>query len=172
MERRRPASRCAAVPFLSDIFGETGNVTATQECARALLIFAYGLVIVRLAGRRVFGKWSALDIIVSIIVGSNLSRALTGGAALFGTILATTLLMGMHWLLAQIAVRSRPLSYLIEGRPVELAKDGVPSSELRRHAISQSDLGEALRQSGLESVENARRVTLEPSGRITVLKRK
>jgi hypothetical protein len=80
--------------LMNTLFGETGNVTALQECARAILILAYGLAILRLAGRRIFGRWSALDIIVSIIVGSNLSRALTGNAPLLGTIAATTVLIG------------------------------------------------------------------------------
>jgi hypothetical protein len=38
------------------------------------------------AGRRVFGRWAALDIVVAIVVGSNLSRALTGAAQLGGTL--------------------------------------------------------------------------------------
>lgn len=83
------------------LFGPQGHPLWWQECARAALIFAYGLALVRIAGRRVFGKWSALDIIVSVIVGSNLSRALTGSAPLFGTLAATTLLMALHWVLAQ-----------------------------------------------------------------------
>ena len=60
------------------IFGPLGHLTWWQECNRALVVFIYGLAIMRVAGRRVFGKWAALDIIVSVIVGSNLSRALTG----------------------------------------------------------------------------------------------
>ncbi len=67
------------------IFGRDDAVDTAQLVARACLIFVYGLVLVRLAGRRVFGRWSALDIIVSIVVGSNLSRALTGNAPLLGT---------------------------------------------------------------------------------------
>ncbi len=142
-----------------------------QECARALLIFVYGLAIVRLAGRRVFGKWSALDIIVSIIVGSNPSRALTGSAALFGTIAATTVLMVVHWVLARMAAQWPAWSHFLEGRAVDLSKEGSLSPAVQRHAISEADLGEALRQSGLESADAARRITLEPSGRINVLKR-
>lgn len=54
------------------------GTTWSQDCARAVLVFICGLVLVRIAGRRVFGQWSALEIVVSIIIGSNLSRALTG----------------------------------------------------------------------------------------------
>jgi uncharacterized membrane protein YcaP (DUF421 family) len=160
------------MPSLGDIFGETGHVGAAQECARALVIFVYGLAIVRVAGRRVFGKWSALDIIVSIIVGSNLSRALTGSAALFGTMAATAVLMAVHWVLARMAAQWPAWSRLLEGQAIELSQGGSLSHAVQRHAISEADLSEALRQSGLENAAAARRITLEPSGRITVLKGK
>ena len=62
------------------LFGPTGHITAAQECARTVIVFAYGLLVVRIAGRRLFGKWGALDIIVSLVVGSSLSRAMTGNA--------------------------------------------------------------------------------------------
>lgn len=153
------------------VFGTTDQVSWAQECARAVLIFAYGLVLVRIMGRRLFGKWAALDIVVSIIIGSNLSRALTGAADLFGTLLATTLLVALHWLLAQGAARVRRLSRLLEGAPVGLAQDGRTDERTRRRCgISEADLHQALREAGVEEVAATRRVVLEPSGKINVLK--
>lgn len=154
------------------LFGEPGHLSVLQECARALLIFFYGLLLVRLAGRRIFGKWGALDIIVSIVVGSNLSRALTGGAPLLGTMAATTLLIALHWVLAHLAARSPAVSHAVEGRAVALTDaNGVNSKMQVRHAVTEADLNEALRQTGIERVEDARQLTLEPSGKITVLKK-
>jgi uncharacterized membrane protein YcaP (DUF421 family) len=158
---------------LDTIFGAGEHLTWWQECARAILIFAYGLVLVlvRVAGRRLFGKWSALDIIVSIIIGSNLSRALTGNAPLWGTLAATTLLVGLHWILAQAAARSPRLSRVLEGHGIRLAIEGeADRAAFLREAVSEKDLHEALRQSGVEDVTQTRLVTLEPSGTITVLK--
>jgi uncharacterized membrane protein YcaP (DUF421 family) len=154
------------------VFGSGSDLAWHQECARAALIFVYGLALVRIAGRRIFGRWSALDIVVSIVIGSNLSRALTGGAPLWGTLAATTLLVALHWVLARLVVSSPGFSRIVEGRPAELARHGaVRGSALGRHAVSQADLGEALRQAGVEDIAAARIVTLEPSGKITVLKR-
>ena len=48
--------------WINNIFGGAAPIGWAQECARAALIFFYGLALVRLAGRRVFGKWAALDI--------------------------------------------------------------------------------------------------------------
>jgi len=118
--------------LLSTIFGETGNLTIAQECARAVLILIYGLAILRIAGRRIFGKWSALDIIVSIIVGSNLSRALTGSAPLLGTIAATTVLVGLHWVLARVAAHRQPSRASSKARPSSSAAT-APLLPRRRH---------------------------------------
>jgi uncharacterized membrane protein YcaP (DUF421 family) len=161
----------SALPFGVAIFGAQGHLLWWQECMRAIVIFIYGLALVRIAGRRVFGKWAALDIIVAIIIGSNLSRALTGNAPMGGTLAASTLLMVLHWILAQLAARSTRVSHLVEGTPRTLAQDGrLRRSALLRDSISQHDLEEALRQSGVEHVENAKLIVLEPSGKITVLK--
>jgi uncharacterized membrane protein YcaP (DUF421 family) len=153
------------------VFGNGPNLAWYQECARAALIIVYGLALVRIAGRRIFGKWSALDIVVSIVIGSNMSRALTGSAQLWGTLAATTLLVALHWVLARLVASSPALSRIIEGGAIELARHGAPTPSVReRYAISQSDLAEALRQSGVDDIAAARAITLEPSGKITVLK--
>ncbi len=157
--------------WINNIFGGAAPIGWAQECARAALIFFYGLALVRLAGRRVFGKWAALDIIVSIVIGSNLSRTLTGNAPLFGTLAATTLLFALHWILAHAATRFAPLSTMLEGRAVILAEGGrARSGALHRNAITQADLEEALRGAGLNDLGQTRLLMLEPSGKITVLK--
>ena len=157
--------------FLS-IFGSGKDLSVAQECARAALVLAYGLLTVRVVGRRIFGKWSALDIVVSIVIGSNRSRALTGSAQLLGTLVATTVFLLLHWLLAHLAARFPAVSRLLEGQAITIFKEGKADHGARlRHSVSEADLDEALRQSGVTSVNDARQVTLEPSGKITVLKR-
>ena len=158
--------------FLTIVFGAENEANWAQLCARAVLILAYGLMIVRFAGRRLFGKWSALDIVVSVIIGSSLSRALTANAPLGGTLAATTLLIVLHWLLAQAAARHEGAARLLEGHGIRLAENGeIDHGKLHREAVSASDLAEALRQSGVEDVAQTRLVALEPSGRITILKK-
>jgi uncharacterized membrane protein YcaP (DUF421 family) len=156
---------------LEMIFGAGPDLTWWQECNRAVLIFIYGLILLRVAGRRMFGRWSALDIVGSIIVGSNLSRALTGNAPFWGTLAATTFLVMLHWVLAHLVARSPRLSRLVEGHGVKLAVDGqLDRRSVLRAAVSEKDLNEALRASGVQDLSKTRLVTLEPSGKITVLK--
>lgn len=154
------------------VFGAGRDLSAGQECARAALIFTYGLLLVRISGRRTFGKWSALDIVVSIILGSSLSRALTGGAPLGGTLVACTVLLLLHWLAAQAAARSPRLASLLEGRPVVIVQDGAVLEGPRlRHGVTSADLEEALRQSKMDAVRMAETLILEPSGKLSVQQR-
>jgi uncharacterized membrane protein YcaP (DUF421 family) len=167
-----PGTALAALISASHEVGTVQPIGAVaQECARAALVFGYGLLLVRIVGRRVFGRWAAIDIVVSIMVGSNLSRALTGNSPLFPTLAATTLLMFLHWLLAQAAARSPAMSRLFEGRARVLGRNGqVEHRRDLRTAISDADLEEALRQAGVERADQTRLLVLEPSGKISVLK--
>lgn len=159
--------------MIDDLFGTASHITPLQECARAALIFVYGLLLVRLAGRRVFSRWGALDIIVAIVIGSNFSRAMTGNAPLFGTLAANTLLVGLHWVLARAAATSPTWSRLLEGTAVRLATNGkLDAAQMVRQGMSRADLDEALRGAGLQSERTTEAIVLEPSGKISVLKGK
>ena len=156
---------------ITDLFGPDGHVNWWQECDRALVVFVYGLAMVRLSSRRVFGSWGALDTIVAIVVGSSLSRVLTGTASVGGTLAATTLLMGLHWVLGKAVAHSDRASKLLEGSAKELARDGkLERAAMLRASISRNDIDEALRQSHIEHLADTRLVMIEPSGKITVLK--
>lgn len=156
------------------IFGGAKDITVLQECARAALIFFYGLVMLRLSGRRTFAQMSAVDLVISIVVGSNLSRAMTGGAPLLGTLAAVALLVALHLMLAYAVARHSGFARLVEGTPILLAHNGVVDERARlRCKISQADLAEALRMhgvDGLAELERTRKLVLEPSGKISVIK--
>ena len=153
------------------VFGVMQHVAWWQECLRAILAFVYGLVILRCTGRRTFAAWSAIDIIVSIVFGSSMSRMITGSAPMPGTFAAMSLLIFLHWLTARGVAVSRKLSLLLEGPPIEITRSGMLDATARlKQSVSQSDLEEALRGSGIESIEQARLIVVEPSGKISVLK--
>ncbi len=149
------------------IIGAEAPLTWWQESARAVLIFAYGLLLVRLLGRRAFARWAALDIVVAIIAGSSLSRALTGNASLIATMVATALMMLLHRLGALAAASSRRVSWLVEGRPLHLLTEGrLNRARARRLGVSEPDLAEAARRVGLNRAEEgAAAVHLLPTDR-------
>jgi uncharacterized membrane protein YcaP (DUF421 family) len=156
-----------------EVFGVEGHLTVAQECARAAAVVACGLFLVRCAGRRVFGKWAALDIVIAIVVSSNLSRALTGNAPFIGTLIATALMIALHWLLAHLSARYSFWSFLTEGRTVRLGTHGsLQIKTLYRHGVTGNDIAEVLRQSATSDVGEVEAMFLEPSGKIVIVKRR
>jgi uncharacterized membrane protein YcaP (DUF421 family) len=162
--------------MLDAIFGGMKDLTLGQECARAVLCFFYGLIMLRLSGRRTFAHMSAIDLVISIIVGSNLSRAMTGGIPFWSTLASVAVLVGLHVIVAHIVARSPKAARWVEGRPIFLCTDGLIDDEARlRSKISMADLDEALREKGLDgldAIDQAKRLVLEPSGKISVVKKK
>jgi uncharacterized membrane protein YcaP (DUF421 family) len=155
-------------------FGTQSHLSTAQEAARAALIFAYGLVLFRVSGPRMFGQWSALDFVITILVGSALARAITGGAPLLGTMVAAAVLAGLHVGLARWVAHSSKLALLIEGRASVLIDHGrIDHGARKRNMISEADMREALRQEGIdgeEHIDNVKVMMLEPSGKLSVIK--
>ena len=162
----------AARDALHRVIGpDTAHLDPWQASARATIIFFVGVFYIRLVGARTFGRGSPLDIVGAVIIGANLSRALTGSAGFVPTLTATLVLVGLHWAVQRLCHRFPPLSRLLKGEPVDLVRDGlVEERALRRDAISRHDLDEALRDKGLESTADVRRAVLERSGQISVIR--
>lgn len=154
------------------LIGPDEHASPLQMCARVVILFVFGLVCIRIAGRRTFAQASPLDIIVAIVVGSNISRIMTGKASFFGGLAATLLLVVLHRVVAMVTLRSELLNKLIKSPATDLVRDGVMDLDvMKRHAISEDDLKEGLRLKSVDSVTEVKRATLEGGGEISVIKK-
>ncbi|MBN8808266.1 MAG: DUF421 domain-containing protein [Sphingomonas sp.] len=149
---------------------DDGTPSIAQFCARALILFFYGLLCIRIAGRRTFSNLSPLDIIVAVVVGSNVSRAMTGKAPFVPALAATLLFVILHRVIAMATVRSNFLSKFVKGSAVTLLRGGEPDRQaMLRHHISDDDLLEGLRMEQLENPADAELATMERGGKISVI---
>jgi len=157
-----------------EIFGKQNHLSLAQECARAVAVFFYALLMLRLSGRRTFAHWSALDIVVSFIIGSALGRAMTGSAPFPGTLAAVAAIVLLHILIGHLVARNRTIARWAEGDAITLVDHGLVHDEARkRHMIALPDLQQAMREEGLDwpgGLANIKRMTLEPNGKISVVK--
>ena len=106
------------------IGGNAMTITWWQMACRGVFVFVFGLILVRLGGRRVFGRYTSFDIVLGVILGSTLSRAITGNAKLFPTLFTAALLVSLHWLIVELSSRSKQLATLFRGTRILLVKDG------------------------------------------------
>ena len=144
---------------------------AGQMALRALLTFIVTITVVRLGDKRLFGQGTAFDIIVAIMIGSIMSRAITGASPLLATWVAGAVLVGLYWLLAALAYRISWFGPLVKGHPVLLIDNGqLQRDAMRESGVTQMDLEQALRTPGVEpSFSEVQRAYLERDGSISVV---
>ncbi len=141
--------------------------------ARCVVVFVAAVIVGRLADRRAFGQNAAFDMMLAVVLGSVLSRAINGHAAFFPTLGVGVVLVMLHRLLAMIAVRWHWFSRVTKGSAVLLVKNGRKQGPaMLRYNITSDDLLENLRLSGnLEDIPVIAEAWLERNGRISVVPR-
>ncbi|MGZ3274122.1 MAG: DUF421 domain-containing protein [Caulobacteraceae bacterium] len=149
---------------------DDGQKTALQLSVRALVLLAFGVICVRIAGRKTFAQASPLDIIVALILGSNLSRMMIGNAEFWPSLAATLTLVVASRLLAIATLRWSFLASWIKCSPVVLVRDGVMDLRaMHANGISEADLAEGMRMEQSETLQDVRLATLEGGGKISVV---
>jgi len=159
---------------IHDFIGsDAGTITWWQMSIRAILIFASALILIRFSRKRVFGKNTSFDIVLGVILGSILSRALTGNARFFPTLAAAITLVALHMLLSRLAFRNRWLGHLVKGTDNQLGKEEeIQWEAMKRSSIIQHDLQEAARIKGsVMDLDKVRAAFIERSGDISVIKK-
>ena len=149
---------------------DADKLSIWQMGLRAAVIYVAALMMVRLADERRFvGKYAAFDVILSIIFGSTLSRAINGTSAFFESIFAGLVLVVMHWLFSTIAFRSTKLEKYIKGKPQLLIENGqLCHKTMQACHITKEDLVSTLRlkcQTG--ELTQVQRACLERNGDIS-----
>jgi uncharacterized membrane protein YcaP (DUF421 family) len=160
--------------FFETVLGtEAKDLKFWQTMLRALIIYIIGLIIIRIGKKRLFSRNTAFDVILGIIIGSVLSRAINGNAPFLGTLTAGLLLVLIHWAFAAISLRSRSFGKLIKGKEDVLIQDGeVKWDVVQQHDLSKNDLKESMRlNASTEDFSQIQLATIERNGNISFLKK-
>lgn len=157
--------------MLDTVLGQKDQIEWWQMGVRAVIIFIVALIIIRAGDRRIFGKTAALDIVLGIILGSVLSRAITGNAPFCPAIFASIVLMDPHWLVAYLAFHFHSFGKLIKGREIQLVRFGnIEKEAMAKTKITEHDLAEAWRQNSIEDILKVRNAYIERNGNIYITK--
>jgi len=159
---------------LSSFFGHGEMINAWQMSARAILIFFVTLVLIRIGGVRIYGKKSAFDIIIMIIMGAVLARGIVGASRLDSAIAASTCMIIIHRVLAWLCIKSRTMEIIIKGKArVIFQNQEILKNNLAKESLSESDFLQSLRletkNSTPDEIETA---FMETNGRISFVSKK
>lgn len=141
--------------------------------ARAGIVYAALLVMVRVSGKRTVGQFTPFDLLVVMLLSESVSNALsaTDNSVTGGLILAGTLVL-LNMLLAVAGSRSRKVEEISEGTPVLVGRDGKLFEDvLRRERVGVGEVEKALRESDCE-LADLKFAFLESDGRFSIQKKK
>jgi uncharacterized membrane protein YcaP (DUF421 family) len=150
---------------------DTDSLTVWQMAFRAFLVYGASLILVRIGEKRLIGENTAFDFILGIILGSVLAGAVTNEELFFPFIIAGTVLVLLHWLMARIAFYSDAFGTLVKGEGVTLVEDGeILWDAMTNAAVTEDDLELGLRKRGeTTDVSKIRLARLERNGDISVI---
>ncbi|HEX6592024.1 MAG TPA: YetF domain-containing protein [Moraxellaceae bacterium] len=140
---------------------------------RAVVVYLFLLVLLRLTGKRQIGELSPFDLVLLLILSNAVQNSMNAGDnSLIGGLISATVLILLNYGIGQLTFRSRKLEGLIEGRPQLLIHNGqVYQDVLARNQLTQQELETALRQNGCTEVEEVKLAVLEDNGHISVIPR-
>jgi uncharacterized membrane protein YcaP (DUF421 family) len=141
---------------------------------KAALVYAFFLLLVRLAGKREIGHFSAFDFVVALILGDISDNVIFGEVELAEGGVAAVVLMLVHSANSWLSYRSAWWHKLVSGTPTVIVRDGkVQPRGLRAERMHPDELHSHLRECEIQEdeLEDVALATVEPDGRFTVIRR-
>jgi len=138
---------------------------------RALLVYGFLLVALRLTGKRQVGQLSPFDFVLLLVLSNAVQNSMNAGdnTVAAGFILVATLL-AVNGFMSWLTWRSKRAEILLDGRPQILVHNGLlDEAMLASERITHHELMAAVRQAGVSDVADVRVAILETNGRINVI---
>jgi uncharacterized membrane protein YcaP (DUF421 family) len=142
-----------------------------EKVIRAVLVYAFLLIALRLFGRRELGQFTAFDLVVLLTLSNILQNAMIGNdSSLLGGLIGASVLLTANLALAYAVFRSKFFQRFVTGQPRILIRDGVVQEKaLAVQRLTEQDLLAAVRNQGLEDFGLVRLAISEPNGTISVI---
>ncbi len=138
---------------------------------RAILIYVFVLIVVRLLGKRTVGNFTAFDLIVAFLISEVVDEPIFGDVPIVQGLVAIAVVAAMHYANSYLGFRFPTFDELTGGKPRELVRDGkmIPEAMAAEH-VNEEELQSMLRENQIDDINDVAVGTLETNGQLSVLK--
>jgi uncharacterized membrane protein YcaP (DUF421 family) len=149
-----------------------GGHVLLQIVLRTGVIYLLVLIGVRLSGKREVGQMTPFDLTLLLLLSNSVQNAMTGpDTSLLGGAVAASTLLILNYAVASLSGGNRHFRRLVEGEPCLLVHDGkIIASHMARERVSMDELHRAMREHGINCVDQIALSVLEVDGAISCLK--
>ena len=147
------------------------GVNPLELVVRTVIVYAIFIFVLRAFGKRELGQFTIFDLALLLLAANALQPAMTGpDTSVLGGVVILATIFALNWLTALLRERIPLARRLLESTPTVIARDGAwLDAAARAEDLDQADLQAALREHGLERIEDAQLVVLEADGSISVV---
>jgi len=143
-----------------------------ESIARGLIVYAFLLVIFRIAGKRTLAESTNFELVMLLIISETTQQAMVDGDhSLTNSVLLVITLVGTSLVFSILKSRFKAVERLLDGAPLVLVEDGKMLKDRMLHErIDEDDILEAGRQvQGIERIDQIKHAVLERSGQISII---
>jgi uncharacterized membrane protein YcaP (DUF421 family) len=142
--------------------------------ARALVVYIFLLVILRVTGKRQVGQLAPFDLVLLLVLSNALQNAMNGGDnSVTGGVISAVTLIGLNWAIGYATFRNKKTARFVEGRPQVIVHNGQVYRDIMEHErLTQDELDAAIRLAGCASIHDVHFAILENNGQISVRARR
>jgi uncharacterized membrane protein YcaP (DUF421 family) len=139
---------------------------------RAIGVYAFLLVALRIAGRRELAQMTSFDLVLLLVISNAVQNSINAGDnSLTGGLVSAATLLTVNWGLAFATWRWPRVERIVQGKPLQIVSDGrVHVGALRRELLTLSELRSALRKQGIMRISDCKQVVLEPDGTLSAVR--
>lgn len=146
-------------------------VPVWELVARAIVVYAFLLALLRITGRRQVGQLAPFDLVLLLVLSNAVQNSMNAGDnSLIGGLISAATLVGLNFLVGLATHKNKRLEAVIEGHPQVLIHNGrLFESVMAAAQLTHHELNAALRQGGCASVQEVHLAVLENNGAISVI---
>jgi len=138
---------------------------------RTSIIYLTIFLGLRLLVRREVGQMTILDLVLLLLLSNSAQNAMVGNdTSIVGGIVSVGVLLLINFFITKTSLRWPSFRHLIEGDPLLIILHGkVITSHIKRVGLDEQILAEAIREHGLNEVNEVEMAVLEIDGSISVI---
>ncbi len=148
------------------------GVSPLELVLRGSVVYWFLFLLFRFVLRRDAGSMGIADILLLVLIADASQNAMAGGyeTVTDGLVLVATI-AGWNGLMDRLSFRYSRVRRFTEAPPLMLVRRGrILARNLRREYVSVPELMAALREHGVDKLEQVKMARMEADGRITVIR--
>ena len=145
-----------------------------DKILRAIIVYAFLVVALKLAGRRELAQLNTFDLVVLLMIANTVQNATIGNDnSITGGLIGVTALLVVNYLAVRFLHVHKKMQGLKDDAGEVLIENGeIQEAPLKKEMITLSELKEAANRQGFESIEEVERAVLNQDGTFAFIRKK